>query len=84
MSKRDNLLGRRFGRLIVIAPASAKSDADRNARWICQCDCGNQIITYAMHLKKAQVQSCGCLYEDRGDYTIRRSSLADAFRRRFG
>ena len=38
-NKKD-LLGKRFGRLTVIAPA--ENTKAGKARWICRCDCGNE------------------------------------------
>lgn len=34
-----------------------------NQKWLCQCDCGNQSIHYAHHLKHGDVKSCGCMTE---------------------
>lgn len=54
----ENLIGFRFGRLVVIG--RAENDKSRHAQWICRCDCGNETIVGARHLKSGDVQSCGC------------------------
>lgn len=58
-----NLIGKRFGRLIVIErlPSSSK--------WKCLCDCGNVIITNTNHLNQGHTQSCGCLQKDKASET---------------
>lgn len=54
--KKNDLVGKRFGRLTVI------SDADRKGWVVCRCDCGNRYETRAECLtrKKNNVVSCGC------------------------
>lgn len=64
------MIGKRFGRLIVIAEGQ-KYGTSRKARWICQCDCGN--ITHPIdgsQLRKGLIQSCGCY---KRDLTIQRN-----------
>lgn len=35
------------------------------ARWNCQCDCGKTTVVNGMHLRKKNIQSCGCLQKER-------------------
>lgn len=68
MPKGQNLLGQRFGRLLVIAEIP-KSDrpaatAKRGRHWLCQCDCGKQVIHYTGALNQGDINSCGCLSTD--------------------
>jgi hypothetical protein len=55
------LEGQRFSRLLVIErrprPETAK---DTSARWLCRCDCGNEITTTGHALKGGKTKSCGC------------------------
>ena len=53
-----NLLGQRFGSLVVIE--EAPSDKNGNAMWKCKCDCGNIIITRGSGLRYGNTTSCGC------------------------
>ncbi|WP_050741559.1 AP2 domain-containing protein [Acetobacterium bakii] len=54
-----NILGERFGRLMVIAPAGL--DKYKNAQWLCRCDCGTEKVIQGVALRRGAVQSCGCL-----------------------
>lgn len=58
MSKLQDLTGLRFGRLVVKC-------IDRNkkkpTRWICKCDCGNEISVMGQSLKNGHTKSCGCI-----------------------
>lgn len=56
--KKTNLLGKRFGRLTVIAPAEP-----RNGRtyWLCRCDCGKEKIFLSGNLVDGKSKSCGCV-----------------------
>lgn len=50
--------GRRYGRLVVVERAG--SDEQGNALWLCQCDCGNKLITRGSGLRDGHMVSCGC------------------------
>lgn len=56
--RREDLTGRRFGRLTVLSLAG-KSKAG-NLRWHCLCDCGNTVDVEAGNLKRDYFHSCGC------------------------
>lgn len=56
MSKVIDLKGQRFGRLVVVGRATAKS----HLRWECLCDCGNKTVAFGLNLKRGHTQSCGC------------------------
>jgi hypothetical protein len=56
-----NLIGQRFGRLLVI-----KYDhSDSGAIWKCICDCGNEILIKTKLLTSCGVKSCGCIYTEK-------------------
>ncbi len=59
MSKLKDLIGKKFGKLTVIK--RAENDKRGNARWLCKCDCGNEIITLGYPLTKGITKACGCL-----------------------
>ncbi len=48
----DDLSNRRFGSLVALHRNG--SDAQNNALWSCQCDCGNRVDVRAPFLKKGQ------------------------------
>jgi hypothetical protein len=49
--------GERFGRLVVWAESGS---GPGGVRYLCVCDCGNQIIATGCHLRQG-TKSCGCL-----------------------
>jgi hypothetical protein len=55
----NNIVGKRFGRLIVLGYA-------KNTRWYCRCDCGKLTINLGYNLKSGHSNSCGCLRDERG------------------
>lgn len=66
MPKGSNLIdltGQRFVRLLVLSRHG--SDQYKQARWLCKCDCGNEIIARSNHLRRGLVQSCKCLQKER-------------------
>ena len=67
---REDLAGKRFGRLTVIEFDYESSDT----KWICKCDCGNTVSVKASSLRGGNTKSCGCLQHDHpfNDLTGRR------------
>lgn len=61
--RRVNLLGKRFGRLLVIEEEPSKV-GDHIVFWKCQCDCGNIVLHATNELTSDHIQSCGCLRKD--------------------
>lgn len=57
-----DLIGRRFGRLIVIKEGEPRlrPNGKKTRRWICQCDCGNQSLSDQGNLTSGGAKSCGC------------------------
>lgn len=56
---KQDLTGRRFGRLTVISRNPQLED--RYYTWNCQCDCGGQIIVNTKRLTRGTVTNCGCV-----------------------
>ena len=54
-----NLIGQRFGRLIVLS--RAENSRFGHVRLTCRCDCGNETTVESMNLSKGSTKSCGCL-----------------------
>lgn len=59
-----NLLGQRFGQLIVIAKAP---NYKRKTCWLCKCDCGNEVIKTTSNLRSGHAKSCGCSYYEKAN-----------------
>lgn len=56
-TKKLNLIGQRYGKLTVIAPAE---NIGSKTAWLCRCDCGKETIVKTCYLRKGHVTSCGC------------------------
>lgn len=63
----DNLIGQRFGKLVVIERAESRRG---RACWKCQCDCGNIKEVCSMELKRGETLSCGCIRSSFGETKI--------------
>ena len=63
MSKRIDITGQRFGRLVAILPIGRKPGG--HMLWQCQCDCGGtKHVTYS-NLRNSSTRSCGCLVKEK-------------------
>ena len=62
---RINLIGKRFGKLVVVGVAG--KTPDRRTYWTCECACGERKAIAMTSLKNGRSRSCGC---------IRRTQLA--------
>ena len=63
---KENLAGKRFGKLTVVSPAPNKGN---KTCWNCLCECGNYTIVSSTHLKDAHTVSCGCYHKQRAKET---------------
>lgn len=59
MGAKIDLIGKTFGRLLVIKEIG--HDKRKNILWECRCTCGNITIARGDDLKAGKKQSCGCL-----------------------
>lgn len=58
---KNKLVGKRFGRLIVIENSGKQKELKGNdVIWKCKCDCGNTTYASTGNLKSGRVVSCGC------------------------
>lgn len=55
-----NLIGQRFGRLVVIS----RADKTGHVHWLCRCDCGGEKVIRTSSLTRGRTQSCGCLQRE--------------------
>lgn len=58
-----NLLGQRFGRLLILHAAARVGD---RTAWICLCDCGVIKIVTTKALRVGSTHSCGCMRMQHG------------------
>lgn len=60
-SKRiNNLVGKRFGKLVVVKKSNERKGSYRGICWECKCDCGNNRVVLGVDLQNNQIKSCGC------------------------
>lgn len=60
-----NLVGQRFGKLVVVDRAEdykyeSGGKTTTAPQWLCQCDCGNMIIVQGGNLRSGNTTNCGC------------------------
>lgn len=81
--KRENLIGQRFSRLVVLEYAEEDKQVYYNGRhkvtWKCQCDCGNIHYATTENLKRGDTPSCGCITKEN-----RKKQLKDLSGQTFG
>lgn len=63
MSKTVDLVGQKFGRLLVVSRAG--SDKRGEALWECECDCGVVTVVLGSNLRTGHTRSCGCYNDER-------------------
>lgn len=56
---RNDLTGKKFGRLTAIKKLRERKDT--SIIWLCLCDCGEEVKVKACNLKSGNTKSCGCL-----------------------
>lgn len=56
------MIGSRFGRLLVLNRVSNSARGD--TRWACVCDCGTHVERVGADLRAGKIKSCGCLSKD--------------------
>ena len=87
MSRLIDLNGQKFGKLTVIKRVEdiAYPSGKTSTRWLCKCDCGNEVIVMGQNLKKNLTKSCGCIqkryntYDLSGEYGIGYTSKGEEF-----
>src|SRR5262245_35697492 len=55
------LIGRRFGRLVVVK-REAEVRKSGHWRWLCRCACGGRVTVRGSSLVSGTTRSCGCLW----------------------
>lgn len=63
MGKKEDLTGRRFGRLTVIEETDVRKGG--SVVWLCECECGTRKGISAHCLKSGRVLSCGCYNKEK-------------------
>lgn len=64
MSKCIDLTGNKYGRLTVLHKDNERK-SNSGSYWICKCDCGNTKSIKSSSLRRGEIQSCGCLRNEK-------------------
>lgn len=59
-TKKLDLIGHRYGELIVLAAAG--QTAAKKTKWLCRCDCGKEFVAVGGSLRSGHTTTCGCSY----------------------
>ena len=59
MREYPNLIGKRFGKLVV--KELLPSDGSGHRKWLCECDCGNTYTACTGYLNNGSTTHCGCV-----------------------
>lgn len=58
MSKLNDYSGKKIGLLTVVKRAG--SNHQREAMWLCKCECGNETVIKGSDARTGHIKSCGC------------------------
>lgn len=79
MPKQIDESGKRFNRLVVIECVGKKYYSGKPRRiWLCQCDCGNTLITPITPLKLGRTKSCGCMNSENRRLNYRKHGMSSS------
>lgn len=62
LAKLLDIRGQTFTRLTVIDRAPDYKNG--SARWLCRCECGNEVVAIGQKLRNGRTKSCGCFNVD--------------------
>lgn len=54
-----DLIGKKFGSLLVVDRKGSNNQG--NSMWLCLCECGSRVVVNSQNLKSNHTRSCGCL-----------------------
>lgn len=62
MGRAYDLIGKRFGKLLVVARSTdvEKERKNKTTYWVCDCDCGNKNLEFS-RVSLLKRESCGCI-----------------------
>ena len=83
MSKLIDLTGNKYGRLTVLHK-DVERKTNSGSYWVCQCDCGKIKSIKSSSLRNGEIQSCGCLRNEKVAQYKKQQSEDEMIGRRFG
>lgn len=78
-SNSRDLSGKRFGRLSVISKVEGHrvTSGQTLTKYLCHCDCGNDVEIIASNLVSGNSMSCGCIGNSKGEFTTHEFLLSN-------
>ena len=83
MSKLIDLTGNKYGKLTVLY-RDAERKTNSGSYWVCQCDCGKIKSVKSSSLRNGEIQSCGCLRNEKVAQYKKQQSEDEMIGKRFG
>lgn len=71
-----SIIGQKFGRLLVVKKIKACKETNYHTKYLCKCDCGNEVLTTSYKLKSQHTTSCGCY---RSEVTTKRNTKRNIY-----
>lgn len=56
-----DLVGQKYNKLTVVEKVPSNPPKQIKIKWLCKCDCGNEVVVRGDHLRRGHTRSCGCL-----------------------
>lgn len=88
-NQKIDMIGRRFGLLVVEREATAEETAhikNNGYYYFCRCDCGNTTISRGVNLRNGSKKSCGCMqgkkYSETESETVKKEKQQPAAKKR--
>lgn len=78
MGKLIDLTEQKFGRLTVISRGE-KVKHGKPAKWLCKCDCGNELLVDSYSLRSGNTKSCGCLANELSSERMKKRFIGNKY-----
>lgn len=83
MPRYIDLTGNKYGRLTVLNKDNERKSSS-GSYWICECECGNIKSVKSSSLRRGEIQSCGCLRNEKVAQFKKQQSEDEMIGKRFG
>ena len=83
MSRLIDLTGNKYGRLTVLHKDNERK-TNSGSYWVCQCECGKIKSVKSSSLRSGEIQSCGCLRNEKTAQIKKQQSEDEMIDKRFG
>lgn len=86
MHKKSDITGKQFGKLTVVKRVDdyVSPKGARVPKWLCKCECGNELEVISTSLRNGDTKSCGCIGKIRTVSQVKRTNTKDFLGEHFG